>query len=140
MTLVKNKICLMIMSIIATLALVLTTSPANAEIAPNSDVTFHNQGDSDAHIDLRLLALSNNVYEVNVLPGQTVGEGSSLYPNSEPLEFYNRAGWCSKYWINNDLSHIYYVGSYYDPGSWVNVNPGSGRVGDYLVRVKTWNC
>ena len=136
-----NGLLRLLVSLGAVIAgLVSVATPAMAQIAPYSDVSVHNQGDSDLHLDLRLLALSNNVYEVNVEPGQTVGEGTSLYPNSEPLEFWNRTSWCSKYWINGNTSVIYYVGSSTASGSWVNVNPGSGRVGDYQVSIKTWNC
>lgn len=127
----------LIVCLLAVLGLLAGATPASA--AP-AYIALHNQGDSGAHVDTIMYVPSSGVnYETNVYPGQTVGEPGYAQSNAEPVDIYNRAGWCAKWWYNNDLTWIRYA--YADSsGYWINVYPNDTSGGTIVIHVKVWNC
>lgn len=127
----------LLVCLLAVLGTIVSATPASA--APGY-IAIHNQGDSDAHVDTIMYVPASGVnYETNVYPGQTVGEPNYEQSNAEPVDIYNRAGWCSKWWYNDDLTWIRYAYAQ-SSGYWINVYPSDTSSGTILIRVKTWNC
>lgn len=129
-----------LLSLIFAMTMVFVLAFAGPAQAAPAYIALHNQGDSGAHVDTIMYVPSSGVnYETNVYPGQTVGEPNYAQSNAEPVDVYNRAGWCTKWWYNDDLTWIRYA--YADSsGYWINVYPANTSGGTILIRVKTWNC
>lgn len=133
MTLIRNKALVLIMAVMATIVLIMSTPSQASSI----NVAIHNQGDSGAHLDVLMVNnVSGRSYEINLQPGATAGEPNYLYSDAEPVAFYHRAGWCTKYWTNDGAIHYLYAQS---TGYWWDVYVSTSAQNS-LERVKTWNC
>ena len=144
----KNAVIMLVVSMMMVAVMALATvTPAQAMPAY---LAIHNQGDSEAHIDVIMyVPSSGRNYETNVYPNGTIGEPAYDQSNAEPTSYYNRASWCSKWWYqvwSPDGSNWVettptYRGGPVASGVWVSVRPPENTNNPrYIVRVKTWNC
>ena len=144
MTRVKNTALTFIVAVMMVAAMAFTAAPAKAASAA---IAIHNQGDSGAWLDVIMyVPASGASYETNLYPGDTIGEPAYNQSNAEPLSYYNRASWCSKWWYETLTEDgwvngpITYRGGPVASGVWVDVYPGSATTLRRIVHVKTWNC
>lgn len=116
------------------------TQTASADPLHTGYWAIHNQGDSDAWLDIQLQQNgAADEYDYNLLPGHTAGEPSYELGYMEAQLWYLRSGWCAKWRIND--GPLTYQNTPAPSGVWIYAWDGASTTnGTNVTYVKTWNC